>query len=78
LVLAFPARGVAAVVADLALASDEEEKPTVPAEPLPLARKAATSDRTALAPSDGRDDIAEFVYEKLRCRPLVLPVVVEV
>ena len=32
----------------------------------------------ALLQQDLHDDIAEFVYEKLRRRPLVLPVVVEV
>ena len=32
----------------------------------------------ALIQEDLHDDIAEFVYEKLRRRPLVLPVVVEV
>ena len=32
----------------------------------------------SLLQQDLHDDIAEFVYEKLRRRPLVLPVVVEV
>ena len=32
----------------------------------------------ALLQEDLHDDVAEFVYEKLRRRPLVLPVVVEV
>jgi mRNA degradation ribonuclease J1/J2 len=32
----------------------------------------------SLLHQDLHDDIAEFVYEKLRRRPLVLPVVVEV
>ena len=32
----------------------------------------------SLLQEDLHDDVAEFVYEKLRRRPLVLPVVVEV
>ena len=34
--------------------------------------------RSALIQEDLHDDIAEFVYERLRRRPMVLPVVVEV
>ena len=44
-----------------------------------LADAARHDEREAsLLQEDLHDDIAEFVYEKLRRRPLVLPVVVEV
>jgi ribonuclease J len=44
-----------------------------------LAHAAATEEReVVLLQQDLHDDIAEFVYERLRRRPMILPVVVEV
>ena len=43
-----------------------------------LQRGAPRGARAGLLQEDLHDDIAEFVYERLRRRPMVLPVVVEV
>jgi ribonuclease J len=44
-----------------------------------LAHAASTEEReVVLLQQDLHDDIAEFVYERLRRRPMILPVVVEV
>ena len=55
-----------------------EELRDVVTSTLARGRARTRSARPPLLQEDLHDDIAEFVYDRLRRRPMVLPVVVEV